>query len=103
MLPRCATVEQLTRQLEDLARARQVDRQLVSYDLHDGLVQYITGAAMQLESIDRGSIADPNSRVALDKAAALLHEAIADARRLVSGKRACRRSSKKGWRPRSDA
>jgi signal transduction histidine kinase len=82
-----ARLESLTRQLEDLARARAIDRQLVSYDIHDGLVQYITGAAMQLESIDRASIADPKSRAALDKAGALLHEAIADARRLVSGTR----------------
>jgi signal transduction histidine kinase len=82
-----AKVESLTRQLEDLARARAIDRQLVTYDIHDGLVQDITGAAMQLESIDRANIADPKSRAALDKAAALLHEAIADARRLVSGTR----------------
>jgi signal transduction histidine kinase len=82
-----AKVELLARQLNDLDRARQIDRQLISYDIHDGLVQYMTGAAMQLESIDRASIADTNSRSALDKAAALLHEAIADARRLVSGMR----------------
>jgi signal transduction histidine kinase len=82
-----ATVEQLTRQLEGLARARAIDRQLVSYDVHDGLVEYITGAAMQLESIDRASITDANSRAALDKAAAQLQEAIADARRIVSGTR----------------
>jgi signal transduction histidine kinase len=82
-----AKVELLARQLEDLDRARHIDRQLISYDIHDGLVQYMTGAAMQLESIDRASIADLNSRSALEKAAALLHEAIADARRLVSGMR----------------
>jgi signal transduction histidine kinase len=82
-----AKVELLARQLEDVKRACEMDRQLVSYDIHDGLVQYITGAAMQLESIDRASIAEPNSRAALDRAAALLHEAIADARRLVSGTR----------------
>ena len=82
-----AKVEQLTRQLEELDRARQIDRQLVSYDIHDGLVQYITGAAMQLESIDRASVADPKNKVAMDKAMALLQEAIADARRLVSGMR----------------
>lgn len=82
-----AKVDSLTRQLEDLARARAIDRQLFSYDIHDGLVQYITGAAMQLESIDRASIANPQSQAALDKAVALLHEAIADARRLVSGTR----------------
>jgi signal transduction histidine kinase len=82
-----AKVESLTRQLEELARTRAIDRQLISYDIHDGLVQYITGAAMQLESIDRTSVADPKSQAALDKAFALLQEAIADARRLVSGTR----------------
>jgi signal transduction histidine kinase len=82
-----AKVDQLTRQLEELDRARQIDRQLISYDIHDGLVQYITGAAMQLESIDRASVADPKNQVAMDKAMALLQEAIADARRLVSGMR----------------
>jgi signal transduction histidine kinase len=82
-----AKVESLTRQLEELDRTRAIDRQLISYDIHDGLVQYITGAAMQLESIDRTSVADPKSQAALDKAVALLQEAIADARRLVSGTR----------------
>jgi signal transduction histidine kinase len=82
-----ARIESLTRQLEEVTRARAIDRQLVSYDIHDGLVQYITGAAMQLESIERARIADPKSQAALDKAVALLQEAIADARRLVSGTR----------------
>lgn len=72
--------------LRNLIRAHETDRQLMAYEIHDGLVQYIAGALLQLESIDRSAIGE-NVGKPLTEASNHLRLAIADARRVLSGLR----------------
>jgi signal transduction histidine kinase len=72
--------------LRKLIRAHESERQLMAYEIHDGLVQYITAALFQLESIDAAREPD-QSQAVLDKAKTLLRSAIAEARRVLSGLR----------------
>ncbi len=64
------------------------DRQWLAAELHDGLVQDITGAQMQLEALlCSGKISSEETRAAVLKAVALLRKAVEEARRVVSGLR----------------
>lgn len=62
------------------------DRRLTAYDLHDGVVQLMTGALLRLEALTARPDADTEAKRA-DVAAAvqLLRDALDDARRLVGG------------------
>jgi signal transduction histidine kinase len=73
--------------LRKLIRTHETERQLMAYEIHDGVVQYITAALLQLESIDLRRLSVQESQALLDKAATLLRSAIADARRVLSGLR----------------
>jgi PAS domain S-box-containing protein len=61
-------------------------RRLLSYEIHDGLAQYVTGALMHLESYVRRSVQgelDPHLELGLH----LLRKTMQEARRLISGLR----------------
>jgi signal transduction histidine kinase len=73
--------------LRKLIRTHETERQLMAYEVHDGVVQYITAALLQLESIDLARLSPQESQALLDKATTLLRSAIADARRVLSGLR----------------
>jgi signal transduction histidine kinase len=76
------------RRLEELIRALQRDRQLTAYEIHDGLVQDVTGAQMQLESLLGGDGLPPGpvyEKVSL--AWTLIREAVVEARHLIDGLR----------------
>lgn len=73
--------------LQVLIKAHERDRQLMAYEIHDGLVQYITAALWHLESVsDRPGI-DDESRATLTKSQELLRQALSEGRRLLSGLR----------------
>src|SRR5262245_41540375 len=70
---------------EALALAER-DRQLLGYEIHDGVVQDLTAAAMQLEGAGRqASFASPDGQESYAGGLRLLHESMAEARRLIRG------------------
>lgn len=59
------------------------ERQLIAYEIHDGLVQYATGALMQLESMrdaPSGAISEK-----IESVVEILQRAVAEGRRLING------------------
>lgn len=70
--------------LQQLLRSHERDRQLMAYDLHDGLIQDITGALLHLEGIEPAG-ATPKARGSFELAVSALRRAIADGRRFLSG------------------
>ena len=78
--------------LQQLLRTQERERQLVSYEIHDGLAQYQAGAIMQLEAAMHAltSPGDPRLQAvvrACDEALRLMRAAAAEARRLIDGLR----------------
>jgi len=66
----------------------ELDRQWIAAELHDGLVQDITGAQMMLEAlVHSGKISSDDARAAVLKAVALLRKAVDEARRVILGLR----------------
>lgn len=79
----------LQRRLAEAQRRAEVgqrDRKLLAYEIHDGLLQDITAAAMFLDVADVEWSKDLNeSRANLRRALELIRAAAAEARRLVGG------------------
>jgi PAS domain S-box-containing protein len=76
---------QLLRRLLDL---QERERQLVAYDIHDGLVQYLTGGLMHLEASTASSKnRKEKAQADHERGMSLLRDALAEARRLISGLR----------------
>lgn len=74
--------------LRRMLDAHERDRQLIAYDLHDGLVQDIAAAGMYFNSVDRSLTSlNPTERQTFDQAMNLLRAAISDGRRVLSGLR----------------
>jgi PAS domain S-box-containing protein len=72
--------------LQHLLSMSESDRKLVAYEIHDGLVQYVTAALMHLDSFV--PILPPDvPRENLDVSRSLLRDALAEARRLIGGLR----------------
>lgn len=81
-------VEKSRRLLQQTLVAHEHDRQLISYEIHDGLVQDVTGALMLLESLTLtpGALTDAAKSKA-DVVLKLLRQTIDEGRRLISGLR----------------
>lgn len=76
------------RLMERMLQSHERDRQLMAYEIHDGLVQDITGAQLQLDALLEGDQLPPGvARDQTQRAADLMHRAVSEARRLVSGLR----------------
>src|SRR5262249_38446213 len=76
---------ELLRRLLDL---QERERQLVAYEIHDGLVQYLTGGLMHLESADVAEQPEKSrSYQEFQRGMSLLRDSLAEARRLISGLR----------------
>lgn len=71
--------------LRRLIEVQERERQLVSYEIHDGLAQYLAGASMQLEALlhQEGDRASPLLITALR----LVRAAAEEARQLIGGLR----------------
>lgn len=80
-------LQQEGHRLRRLLEMHERDRRLMAYEIHDGFVQALTGALMNLES-GRQMLGDgcpePACR-SFDRAADLLRESLAEARRLMGG------------------
>jgi PAS domain S-box-containing protein len=72
--------------LRRLLDLHERDRQLVAYEIHDGMVQEMTCALMHLEA-SKHAEADELRETEFDRGAQLLREAVNEARRLISGLR----------------
>ncbi len=74
--------------VEQLITAQEEERRIVAYDIHDGLVQRLVGARLQL--LNFMGMSTPScldAREALEKAASHLTAAIVEARRVIEGLR----------------
>lgn len=72
--------------LRRLLKIQERERQLVSYEIHDGLAQYLAGAMMQLEACEHGLGGSAKNRE-LGEGLRLLRAAADEARRLIGGLR----------------
>jgi PAS domain S-box-containing protein len=80
----------LTRERNVLTRLLEIqerERQLVSYEIHDGLTQYLASALMHLQAYDHGRQRGPEARKDFDQGIRLLTAAAVEARRLIAGLR----------------
>lgn len=85
------TEEQLRSQqrfMRQLLHAHERDRQLMAYEIHDGLVQYMSAALMHLEGLnDKREKLSGKGSGALELAVHLLRRSIGEGRRVMSGLR----------------
>jgi len=83
------SVERLQAECRRLAEAlvlAERDRQLLGYEIHDGVIQGLTAAAMLLEAAGRqATFASPELHSSYLGGVRLLQEAIAEARRVIRG------------------
>src|SRR5215469_1946501 len=79
--------------LKQLLRAHELDRQLMAYEIHDGLVQYMSASLMHLECLASECLSgerkelSAKSQAALELAMHLVRRSIAEGRRVMSGLR----------------
>ena len=77
--------------LRQFIRTQERERQLISYEIHDGLAQYLAGALMQFETcshaIREAGGAVPASIKSFDEGLRLVQAAAGESRRLINGLR----------------
>ncbi|MCE9605295.1 MAG: PAS domain-containing protein [Planctomycetia bacterium] len=72
--------------LRHLIAVQDRDRTLTAYDLHDGIVQLMTGALLRLEACNARDVAQADAKHEdVTTATQLLRDALEEARRLVGG------------------
>ncbi len=79
--------EQVERSLRRALEQLEEDRKLVSYEIHDSLIPYITGALMHLEAWAARRQLDEPSQKQLQEVFQLMRTAVVEARQLISGLR----------------
>ncbi len=81
-------LERERRTLKRMLRASDHERQLIAYDIHDGLAQHLAAAILQLQVYDHQKSTNPGeARTAYEQGLALLRQGHVEARRLISGVR----------------
>ena len=81
-------LERERRTLQHMLRASDHERQLIAYDIHDGLAQQIVGALMQFEVFDRQKESKPKQAAeAFQAGITMLRQSHVEARRLIDGVR----------------
>src|SRR5437870_3217244 len=81
-----ASLEAECRRLTQALALAERDRQLLGYEIHDGVVQDLTAAAMLLEGSGRqATFTSPENHESYASGVRLLQETIAKARRLIGG------------------
>jgi signal transduction histidine kinase len=73
--------------LRALLDRQERERQLVAYEIHDGLAQYLSAAIMHLETYEVGLPGGVGSDSHINEVLRLLREATAEARHLIAGLR----------------
>jgi PAS domain S-box-containing protein len=82
------TLRKEHRTLKHLLQSSDHERQLIAYEIHDGLAQQLAGAIMQLETYSYQKTNKPKeARKAFEAATTMLRQAHFEARRLISGVR----------------
>lgn len=77
--------------LRKMLEIQERERQLVAYEIHDGLAQYLAGAILHVQALEHsletaGQPADADMR-SCDESLRLLRAAVDESRRLISGLR----------------
>jgi PAS domain S-box-containing protein len=81
-------LERERRTLEHMLQASDHERQLIAYDIHDGLAQELAGAIMQFQVYDQFKDTKPDeAKKAYDGGVTLLRQGHVEVRRLISGVR----------------
>jgi len=80
-------LESERRFLRHLITTQDRDRRLTAYDLHDGVVQMMTGALMRMEAATARRTEPTVDNDHLSAAKSLVREALDEARRLIGGMR----------------
>jgi PAS domain S-box-containing protein len=76
------------RLLRQLLDVHERERQLVAYEIHDSVISKLTGSLMHLDASGAAAERDPRlSATEFEQGTKLLRNAVADARRLLSGLR----------------
>jgi signal transduction histidine kinase len=76
------------RAIRHLLQSSDHERQLIAYEIHDGLAQYLAGAIMQFEVYRHLKATKPNEAgKAYDAGMTMLRQSHFEARRLISGVR----------------
>ena len=80
-----AALERERQSLWRMLQASDHERQIISYEIHDGLAQYLAAAGMQFQAYDslRENCPD-EAKKAYDIAVGLVHQAHAESRRLIN-------------------
>jgi PAS domain S-box-containing protein len=74
--------------METMIRTQERDRRLMAFEIHDGLVQYASGAQMHLETLlESGQVVSGEARDRLETALGLVRRAVGEGRRLIGGLR----------------
>ena len=83
-----AAMEREQRTLKHMLQASDHERQLIAYEIHDGLAQYLSGAIMQFDVADEQRSQNPTeASKAHDAGMLMVRQSLAEARRLISGVR----------------
>jgi signal transduction histidine kinase len=73
---------------EEVLRLYEQERRLIAYEIHDGLIQEVTGAQMQLEALAQSEQVPPGPvRDQIELALELIRRAVREGRRLINGLR----------------
>ncbi len=81
-------VREERRTLKHLLRASDRERQLIAYDVHDGLAQHLAGAIMQFQAFAALQGSEPRqTETSLVTGVEMVRQALAEARRLIAGVR----------------
>ncbi len=82
---RTAELERANAMLREVLSLQEQERQLVTFEIHDGFVQYVNAAIMQLEAFRarHRAAATGGDAEMLDEGLRLLRKSIAEARRLM--------------------
>jgi PAS domain S-box-containing protein len=75
------------RTLHHMLQASDHERQVIAYEIHDGLTQQVAAAIMQIQASEHLREQPEKARMALGAAVEMLQLAHAEARRLISGVR----------------
>jgi PAS domain S-box-containing protein len=60
-------------------------RQLIAYEVHDGIVQYVAGALMEIESIRDDELASQAAAERVKRIVGILQKALAEGRQVING------------------
>jgi PAS domain S-box-containing protein len=82
-----AALERERQTLWHMLQASDHERQLIAYEIHDGLTQLLTGAMMQYQAYEHLKTNPEKAKMAFAMGGEMLQMAHAEARRLISGVR----------------